>query len=165
MRLYPNIGLAQMNEGGDKENGVRVQIANPDLIVKKKTLKKRMNGNPKSRFEIILKDYDLTGAGVRVTLSFWCPPAAEFLVVQKPHSDEVVEVPRGAPRLLPLFGHRIGPFLRITLRHCRSRTSFELGVEHLGVLRTVKAGGSSAKGRRLLCNYWVKNMDATSGHL
>ena len=64
-----------------------MQIANPDLIVKEKTLKKRMNGNPKSPFEVILKNYDLTGTGVGVTLSLWCPPAAELLVVQEPHSD------------------------------------------------------------------------------
>ena len=88
-----------------------------------------MNGNPKSPFEVIIKDYDLTGAGVGVTLSLWCPPAAELLVVQEPHSDEVVEGPRVAPRLFPLFGHHLGPLLRIALCHCRSRKSFELGVE------------------------------------
>jgi len=71
MWLYPNIGLAQMDEGGDKENRVRVQNANPDLIVKDKTMEKRMNGNPKSPFEVILKYCDLTGAGVGVTLSLW----------------------------------------------------------------------------------------------
>jgi len=129
MRLYPNIGLAQMDEGRDEENGVRVQIANLNLIVKEKTLKKRMNGNPKSPFEVILKDYDLTGAGVGVTLSLWCPPGAELLVVQESHSDEVVEGPRVAPRLFPLFGHHLGPLFRIALRHYRRRKSFELGVE------------------------------------
>ena len=154
-----------MNEGRDKENRVRVQIANSDLIIKEKTLNKRMNGNPKSPFEVILKDYDLTGAGVGETLSIRRPPAAELLVVQKPHSDEVVEGPRGAPRLLPLFGHHLGPLLQITLRHRSSRASFELGVERLGALTMVKAGGSSGKGRRLLCNGWVKNMDATSSPL
>jgi len=51
VRLYSNIGLEQMNEGGDKENRVRMQIANPDLIVKEKTLEKRMNENPKSPLE------------------------------------------------------------------------------------------------------------------
>ena len=70
-----------MDESIDKENRVRVQIANPDLIVKDKTLKKRMNGNSKSPFEVILKNYNLTGAGVGVTLSLWCPLAAELLVV------------------------------------------------------------------------------------
>ena len=32
-----------------------------------------MNENPKSPFEVILKYYDLTDAGVGVTLSLWCP--------------------------------------------------------------------------------------------
>ena len=49
--------------------------------------------------------------------------------MQTPNSDEVVEGPHGAPRLLPLFGHHLGPFLRIALHHCRSRRSIELGVE------------------------------------
>ena len=35
VRLYPNIGLAQMDESRNKKNGVRVQIADPDLIVKR----------------------------------------------------------------------------------------------------------------------------------
>jgi len=46
MWFYPNIGFTQMDEGRDKENRVWIQIANPNLIVKEKTLKKRMNGNP-----------------------------------------------------------------------------------------------------------------------
>ena len=69
MWFYPNIGFTQMDEGRDKENRVWMQIANPNLIVKEKTLKKRMNGNPKSPFEAIFKNYDLTGVGVGVTLS------------------------------------------------------------------------------------------------
>ena len=56
-----------------------------------------MNGNPKSPFEEIIKDYNLTDAGVGVALPIWRPPAAEFLVVQQSHSDEVVEGPRAAP--------------------------------------------------------------------
>ena len=80
-----------------------------------------MNGNPESPFKVFFKNYDLTGAGVGVTLSLWCPPVAELLVVQKSHSDDVVEGPRGDPRFLPLFCHHLGPFLRIALRHYRSR--------------------------------------------
>jgi len=44
-----------------------VQVADPDLIVKKEALKKRMNWNPKTRLEEILKNDDLTSAGVGVT--------------------------------------------------------------------------------------------------
>jgi hypothetical protein len=46
--LYSNIGLAQMDEGRNKENGVRVQIADPDLVVKKETLERKgWTGIPK----------------------------------------------------------------------------------------------------------------------
>ena len=55
-----------------------------------------MNGNPKTPFEEIFKDYILTGAGVGVALPIWRPLATEFLVVQQSHSDEVVEGPRAA---------------------------------------------------------------------
>jgi hypothetical protein len=40
-----------------------MQIANPSLIVKAKTLKERMNRNPKSPLEEILEYNDLTGLG------------------------------------------------------------------------------------------------------
>jgi len=63
VRLYSDIGLAQMDEGRNKKNGVRVQIADPDLIVKKKTLKKRVDRNPKAPLEKIFKNYDLTARG------------------------------------------------------------------------------------------------------
>ena len=69
MRLYSNIGLAQMDKGGDKENRVRVQIANPDLIVKKKTLEKKMNRNPKSPLEKIFKNYYLTSGALQAPSS------------------------------------------------------------------------------------------------
>jgi hypothetical protein len=35
-----------MNESGNKEDQVGMEVANPNLIVKKQTLKKMMNGNP-----------------------------------------------------------------------------------------------------------------------
>jgi len=78
VRLYSNIGLAQVDEGGDKKNRVRVQIANPNLIVKEKTLEKRMNGNPKSPLKKIFKNYDLIGARVGLASPFGAlqPPSS-----------------------------------------------------------------------------------------
>jgi hypothetical protein len=70
-----------MNESGNKKNGVRVQVVDLDLILKKKTLKERMNWNPKYPLEIIFKNYNLTSAGVGVTLPFQCSPAVELLIV------------------------------------------------------------------------------------
>jgi len=98
-----------MNESGNKKNGVRVQVADPDLIVKTKALKERMNWNPKSPLKIIFKNYNLTSTRVGVTLPFRCSPVAELLIVYKPHLDEVVEGPCVAPRLLPLLGHHLSP--------------------------------------------------------
>ena len=70
MRLYPDIGLAQMNKSGNKKNGVRVQVADPYLIVKKKALEERMDRNPKTPLEEIFKNYNLTGTGVEVAFPF-----------------------------------------------------------------------------------------------
>jgi hypothetical protein len=36
-----------MNESGNEQNGVGMQIADPNLVIKKKALKKRMNRHPK----------------------------------------------------------------------------------------------------------------------
>jgi len=106
-----------MDECGDKKNRVQVQIANPDLIVEKKTLEKRMNGNPKTPLKEILEDNNLTGVGVGVALPLRRPPSSEFLIVQKPLFDKVVEGSCVAPGLLPFPGHHLGPLLGIALRH------------------------------------------------
>ena len=94
-----------------------MQIANPDLIVQKKTLKKRMNRNTKASLDEILKNDDLTSARVGVALPLRFPPAAELCAVQKPHIDEVTERFCGAARLLPLLGHQLGPLPGVALRH------------------------------------------------
>ena len=59
-----------------------MQNANPDLIVQEKTLKKRMDRNPKTPLKEIHEHYDLTGAGVGVALPLWCPPTTELRTVQ-----------------------------------------------------------------------------------
>jgi len=76
VRFYSNIGLAQVNEGGNEKNRVRMQVADPDLMVKKKALEERMDGNPKTPLEEIFKNDNLTGAGVGVAFSLRRPPAA-----------------------------------------------------------------------------------------
>jgi len=82
VRLYSNIGLAQINEGGDEKNRVWVQVADPNLIVKKKALEERVDRNPKAPLEKIFKNYNLTGTGVGLAFPFRRPPAAELLVVK-----------------------------------------------------------------------------------
>jgi len=117
VRLYSNIGLAQMDKCGDKKNRVQVQIANPDLIVEKKTLEKRMNGNPNTPLKEILEDNNLTGAGVAVALSLRRPPSSKFLIVQKPLFDKVIEGSCVASGLFPFLGHHLGSLLGIALHH------------------------------------------------
>ena len=59
-----------------------MQIANPDLVIQKKTLKKRMNRNTKTPLNEIFKYDDLTGTRVGVALPLRCPPAAELRAVR-----------------------------------------------------------------------------------
>ena len=47
----PHKCLIEVNEGRHEQNRVRVQIANPNLIVKKQSLKKQMNRHPKAPLE------------------------------------------------------------------------------------------------------------------
>ena len=129
MWLNTNKRLTEVNEGCNKQNGVRVQITDPDLIIKKQPLKKQMDRHPKPPLEKIFKNNNLTSTGIRVTLPFWRPRAAKLLVMQKSHLDEVIEGPRGAPGFLPLLGHHVGPFLRVALRHFLCAKNFELGLE------------------------------------
>jgi len=153
--LYSNIGLAQMDECGDKENRVRVQIANPDLIVEKNTLEKRMDGNPKTPFKEILEDYNLTGAGVGVALPLRCPPSSEFLIVQESLFDEVFEGSCVAVGFLPFLGHHLGPLLGIALRH------FNSWKVSSSVLRFEGAEKDGAWA--IVCDCRVKNKDTILG--
>jgi len=148
MWLNPHKRLTEVNEGSHKKNQVWVQIANPDLVVKKQTLKKGMNRHPKAPLEEILKNYDLTNSGIRITFSLRRPPTAKLLVVQYPHLDEVVEGPGGAPGLLPFFCHHLGPLFGVALGHflCKESRTESGGF----------GGNEEDEGRRLVCNCWVK---------
>jgi hypothetical protein len=94
-----------------------MQIANPNLVVQKQTLQKGMNRDPKAPLKEIFENYDLTGSGIWVAFSLQRPRAAKLLVMQQPHHDKVVEGPGGAPGLLPLFHHHLGPLLGVALGH------------------------------------------------
>jgi len=116
-----------------------------------------MNGNPKSPLEKIFKNYDLTGARVGVVFPFRCSPAAELLIVQKSHLDEVVEGSCVAPGFLPFLGHHLDPLLGITLRHFFLVEGFELGFGF--------EGAEEDEGWAIVCDCWVKNKGVNLGCL
>ena len=64
MWLNPHKRHTEVNEGRHTKNRVRVQIANPDLIVKEQTLEKRMNQHPKTPLEEIFEYYNLISLGI-----------------------------------------------------------------------------------------------------
>ena len=91
MGLEAAIRFAKMNEGGDKENRVGMQIANPNLIIQTEPLKERVHWNPKTPLEEIFKNHNLTWLWIGVPFSFWCAPSYECLVVKYSHDDEVFD--------------------------------------------------------------------------
>ena len=123
-----------------------MQIANPDLIVEKQTLKKGMNWHPKAPLKEIFENYDLTGPGIWVAFSLRRPPASKLLVMQQPHLNEVVEGSGGALGLLPFFHHHLGPLLGVALGHFCTR-KLELDLVYLEAMRKTKAGGLRAIAR------------------
>ena len=58
--LEATISFAKMDEGGDKKNRVGMQIANPNLIIQAETLKERVHWNPKTLFEEVFENHNLT---------------------------------------------------------------------------------------------------------
>jgi hypothetical protein len=93
-----------------------VQIANPNLIVEKKALKKWMHWHPKAPLKEIFKYNDLTVSGVSVAFSLRCPPATE-LYCATTHLDKVIERPGGALGFLPFLCHHLDPLLRVAFGH------------------------------------------------
>ena len=57
-----------------------MQIAEPNLVISAKALKKWMHRNSKTALEIF-EDYNLTWLGIRVALAPRLAPPTEFLVV------------------------------------------------------------------------------------
>jgi hypothetical protein len=60
MRHYPHKSFTKMDESGNQENQVCVQIANPNLIVEKQALNKRMNRNPETPKPLLKKSSKMT---------------------------------------------------------------------------------------------------------
>jgi len=75
-----------MNKSGNKKDGVGIQIANPNLIVEEKTLKKEMNWNPETPLKEVFENNNLTSFWIREAFSRRRPLATEFLVMQVPFS-------------------------------------------------------------------------------
>jgi hypothetical protein len=68
-----------------------MQIANPNLIIQRKTLKEGMNWNPKAPLEEIFEDNYLTRMGIGVAIAARCPPSCKLPVVKHAQADEVVD--------------------------------------------------------------------------
>ena len=117
MGLEATIRLAEMDEGGDEKNRVGMQIANPNLVVQAETLKERVHWNPKTPFEEIFENHDLTWLWIREAFSFRCAPSSEGLVVEHPHGDEVFDGLLVAPRLPPLLRYDSAFLLGVSPRH------------------------------------------------
>jgi hypothetical protein len=59
-----------------------MQIANPNLVIQTKTLKERMDQNPKTPLEEIFEDNYLTRLGIEVAIAARWSPSSKLLVVK-----------------------------------------------------------------------------------
>ena len=117
MGLEAAICFAKMNEGGDKENRVGMQIANPNLVVQTETLKERMYWNPKTPLKEVFEHHDLTWLRIGVPFALRCTPSCELLIVEYPHGDEVLNGLLVASRFPPLLRHDSCFLLSVTFHH------------------------------------------------
>jgi hypothetical protein len=60
--FYASKGLVEMKESGNKKNRIEVHVADPNLIIKKQALQKRVTGT-QNPFEEIFKYNELSGLG------------------------------------------------------------------------------------------------------
>ena len=88
--LKATISFTEMDEGGNKENGVGVQIADPNLVVGTEALEEWMHRNPKPPLKEVFENNDLTSMGVGEALSLRSTPSGEGLLMQPPGGDEVL---------------------------------------------------------------------------
>jgi len=140
MWLNANKCLTKVNEGRHKQNRVRVQIADPDLIVKQQSLKIWMNCHPKSPLEKILKNDNLTSSGIRVTFPFGA---------LQPSSSWLCSSPISTRSLRDLLVHRdffhslaiISTLFFESLLAIFCAESFELSLVGLVAMRRARAGG------------------------
>ena len=117
MGLEAAICFAKMNEGGDKEDRVGMQIANPNLVIQTEPLKERVHWNPKTPLEEIFENHNLTWLWIGVPLTLQRMPSCELLVVEYPHGDEVFNGLLVASRFPPLLRPDSYFLLRVTFRH------------------------------------------------
>jgi hypothetical protein len=130
MGLEATIRLAEMDEGRDEKNRVGMQIANPNLVVQAETLKERVYWNPKTPFEEIFENHDLTWLWIREAFSFRCAPSSEGFVVEHSHGDKVFDGVLVASRLPPLLRHDFAFLLGVFSRHY---AKFSKGVDAMAM--------------------------------
>jgi hypothetical protein len=91
MGLDSPIRLTKVDKNRNKEDRVGMQIANPNLIIQTKSLKERMDWNPKTSLEEIFEDNYLTKLGIGVAVAARWPPSSKLLVVKHAQADEVID--------------------------------------------------------------------------
>jgi hypothetical protein len=75
MGLDSPIRLTKKDENRNKEDQVRMQIADSNLVIQAETLQKWMDRNPKTPLEEIFEDDYLTRLGIGVVVAVYWPPS------------------------------------------------------------------------------------------
>jgi hypothetical protein len=117
MGLDSHIRLTKMDKDGNKEDRFGMQIANPNLVKQTEPLEKRMDKNPKTPLEEIIKDNYLTRPRIGVAIAARWTPSGKLPVVEHPQADKVIDGRFGGLRLPPLLPYHFGPFCHLRLGH------------------------------------------------
>ena len=121
MGLNPQICLAEMDEGGDMKNGVRIQMNKLYFVEVQKTPKESIGGNRKTTIEEGFENHDLTGVSGGESFSIGGAPTDYLLLGKNPLLHHPVEMLFGDCGPLPHLLRR-GEFSHWGIR-ARSRLS------------------------------------------
>jgi hypothetical protein len=88
MRQHAEIGFAQVNENGDLQNGIRVQMGQVDVIEIKEAAEKRRDGKAEAAEKKRSVNYRLVGILCWDSSPVANPPRTEFPRRKNPDGNE-----------------------------------------------------------------------------
>jgi hypothetical protein len=95
MRQHAEIGFAQVNENGDLQNGIRVQMGQVDVIEVKEAAEKRRDGKTEAAEKKRSVNYRLVGIFCWDSSPVANPPRTEFPRRKNPDGDEAEKLSFG----------------------------------------------------------------------
>jgi hypothetical protein len=96
VRMESTVCFAEMDEVGNKQHRIRMQIANTDFIIIAEPLEEWMYKNTKSISEVFFKNNNFTSFRMWECLQIGCMPSHQFLGMKHTHPHQSLEAEWGA---------------------------------------------------------------------